>query len=262
MTDPEDRTWRTRRHWHDRLGEAHLDPDLDRLALVIATRANAEGRSAMWGVKGLAERLDVSPSTVKRRLARLEGGGWIRRVQRGHRRGNGKAHASVYDLHVPGESTDHGPAGADPLRPDLNRSTDPPQQVNGHTSTGQRPACDVPPVVRDPSSSRAAASVDRPLPADFTPSDENRAYAVTIGADLAREVAAMRQKADRMGWERRDWQAVLRSWLEHGPSTDDRSDRPVRRADVVPGGPGDTYVPPMPDYANEHKWVRPTFGKP
>jgi hypothetical protein len=217
VTDGDSRTNRWRETWYRRLDAAALRPDLDRLALVVASRSRADGTRAVAGHRWLANRLDWSESTVKRRLAELASSGWVERTESGRRRGDGTVTANVYRLLIPPGSTGQGAGERDPLRTHLNRSGEGPQQVSETASTGQSPACrDLPPRESPPRSSGAASTpTDRPLPADWTPSVAAQAKARLIGADLAAEVAEFGYKAEVKGWLRRDWDAAFLAWLDY-----------------------------------------------
>src|SRR5690242_10036873 len=100
-----ERTNRFREAWSRSLGDARLPADLDRLALVIALAARADGTRAVASNQWLADRLGISISTAQRRVKALKDAGWIDRTEIGRRRGDGSTTANVYELRFP--STGH-----------------------------------------------------------------------------------------------------------------------------------------------------------
>lgn len=78
-----------------------MEPSAFRVLVCVLDYANADGEDAYASVDRLARDCCMSRSTVKRRLADLVKDGWLRKGDRGGRRGDGRVFATVYALSTP-----------------------------------------------------------------------------------------------------------------------------------------------------------------
>lgn len=81
-----------------------MKPSTFRVLVTVLDYANPDGSSASPGRKNLAKDSCLSESTVDRALDELVGYGWLRRVSRGGRSGDGAHWAAEYELCTPGSS--------------------------------------------------------------------------------------------------------------------------------------------------------------
>jgi hypothetical protein len=130
--------------WERRVRESDL-PGVDKLcALVLGTYMNGDGSGARPTLVTLAKNMGTSDRTARRRVDALIGSGYLERVRRGHRLGNGTGVASEYRAAAPAQpdtpdrlsdaSTGH-PCPVEDISTGqpvhLNRTTAAPQPVTG-----------------------------------------------------------------------------------------------------------------------------------
>jgi hypothetical protein len=92
--------------WWRAIGE---DPQVTGMclgvALMISTEARRDtGTRAMISIDRIAEAFDIGERSVKRYTRQLQDVGYLKKAQRGHRRGDGQGMANVYELCFPGQS--------------------------------------------------------------------------------------------------------------------------------------------------------------
>ncbi|MFV8237464.1 helix-turn-helix domain-containing protein [Mycobacteroides chelonae] len=120
-----------------------ITPAQFRVLVTILDYSDQNGNRAFPGVENLVSDCCLSTATVKRCLAALEGAGWLTKVSRGGRSGDGRKRASEYALSAP-DSTAHkrsvdidgqqikSTISTDQID-DLNSSSDACQQLTGDT---------------------------------------------------------------------------------------------------------------------------------
>lgn len=86
--------------WRSALAESGLPPVTRHVALALSLYMNERGGSAHPGPALLAKDTGLHISTVKEKLAELEGEGWLRCIHRGGLRGE-RRHANEYETATP-----------------------------------------------------------------------------------------------------------------------------------------------------------------
>jgi hypothetical protein len=96
------------RWWKQILADPDVDEGLLAIALAISTKARwQDGTRALMSNRELAQILQKSDATVRRRTWQLQELGYLVRVERGGRRSDTKLAANVYDLSQPESPTAH-----------------------------------------------------------------------------------------------------------------------------------------------------------
>jgi hypothetical protein len=95
----------TERWWRAIGDDPQVTGTCHHVALMISTEARRDtGTRAMISVDRIVRATGVSEKTVRRYTQQLQKIGYLKLARRGHRLGDGKAMANVYDLCFPGQS--------------------------------------------------------------------------------------------------------------------------------------------------------------
>ncbi|SKU76428.1 Uncharacterised protein [Mycobacteroides abscessus subsp. massiliense] len=78
-----------------------IAPNQFRVLVTMLDYTNQDGERAFPGIEKLSADCCISRATVKRSLAALEGAGWLTKVSRGGRSGDGRNRASEYSISQP-----------------------------------------------------------------------------------------------------------------------------------------------------------------
>lgn len=106
--------------WRSAISESDLSATTRHVALALSLYMNERGGSAHPGPTLLAQDTGYHVSTVKEKLAELEGKGWLTCVERGGRKGE-RRHANEYEATVPAPALFDGPVALDDPSPSGTR---------------------------------------------------------------------------------------------------------------------------------------------